>query len=89
MTMKNNILYTRLYASGDFVRVQSAFNGLALYRTSALRNASYKNDGSVVCEHKVLHAGMTNKFGCASWIGYHTKQGDGSVIKQALNSLSR
>ena len=83
--LRNYWRLRRVYASGDFVRVQSAFNGLALYRTSALRNASYKNDGSVICEHNVLHARMTNKFACAPWIGYHLKQGDGSVLKQARN----
>ncbi len=46
---------------GDWLAVQSAFGGLAIYRTSALQHARYVGlspDGRAVCEHVSFHAGI-------------------------------
>lgn len=74
-----------IYGKGEVVRVNSAFNGLALYRTKAMKTGSYINSGSDICEHNVLHASMKNKYTSPSWIGYYSRQGDGSIIKQTVN----
>jgi len=39
----------------DWIEVDSAFGGLALYRASCLRGCFYSSEGREVCEHVVLH----------------------------------
>lgn len=48
----------RIPAEADWIEVESAFGGLAVYRAEVLANASYVglcDDGSEVCEHVTLH----------------------------------
>ncbi len=81
--------YIKLYIIGsskeDLIPVLSVFNGFAIYRTSALQNSTYKNNGNVVCEHNVLHKNMDKLFICHKLLSYQPRQGDGSVIKQVYN----
>ena len=78
----------RVYGgSARFVPVHSAFKGLALYKTRSLAAASYRNDGSAVCEHVVLHAALPNKYASRDWISYQPRQGDGRIFKQIRNAL--
>ncbi len=57
-------VYSRMVnlpAQGDWLPVQSAFGGLAVYRTAALHNARYVGltaAGRPVCEHVAFHAGI-------------------------------
>lgn len=45
----------------EWIEVDSAFGGLAIYRRSILRDAQYRgilNDGSIVCEHVPFHESL-------------------------------
>ncbi len=49
---------------GDWIAVDSAFGGLAVYRRRALENGEYcgvDSDGSDVCEHVALHRSIGTK----------------------------
>lgn len=48
----------------EWIEVQSAFGGLAIYRRSALEKGEYAGldaDGNEVCEHVALHSGISGK----------------------------
>jgi len=52
--------------SGPWMRVDSAFGGLALYRRGLLRGLRYEGltaDGQEVCEHVALHAAIRARGG--------------------------
>lgn len=86
--MQNYINLLSVYSRHlTFTRVGSGFNGIALYKTDSLLRSSYLNDGTPLCEHVVLHAPMKDKYASSEWVGYHARQGDGSVFKQIWNTL--
>ncbi len=85
--LKYVFMYHTFAQPQPLVRVDSAFNGIALYKTDSFVRCSYTNDGSPKCEHCVLHAGMKNKFAATQWITYQSRQGDGSVLKQIWNTF--
>jgi len=61
-----------------FIKVNSAFNGVGIYKINAsLLNASYVNGPSFLCEHTILHYTMnTNRMYISkNWIGYFPLQG--------------
>lgn len=59
--MKRKIIYSRQYhipTDVPLIEVESAFGGLGIYRTDALRNAEYAAhdaSGMITCEHVMLH----------------------------------
>jgi len=56
----------RLPLDADWIEVESAFGGLALYRADALLGARYEGlaaDGGEVCEHVALHAQIRQRGG--------------------------
>jgi len=56
----------RIPASREWIEVDSAFGGLAIYRKAILEGASYSGtdtDGASVCEHVALHAAIRQRHG--------------------------
>jgi hypothetical protein len=59
--MQRKIIYNRQYSiptDGPLIEVESAFGGLGLYKTEALRGATYQprdETGQITCEHATLH----------------------------------
>ncbi|RPF81699.1 MAG: hypothetical protein CBC65_002115 [Rhodothermaceae bacterium TMED105] len=80
-------LYSTYQEENDFVEVESAFNGVAIYKSESLENATYLNDGTIICEHNVLNSSVTKKFASCKWITYQKRQGDGIILKQIWNTM--
>jgi hypothetical protein len=78
-------LYIDTSSRDEFIKVSSAFNGVAIYKTSKLKNATYKTNIATPCEHCTLHENMDKLYISNKWINYQPRQGDGSIFKQLLN----
>ena len=56
----------RIPTNREWIEVDSAFGGLAIYRQAILTGASYRGtdaDGASVCEHVALHASIRQRHG--------------------------
>jgi hypothetical protein len=56
----------RIPTNRDWIEVDSAFGGLAIYRKTILSGASYRGTdaaGASVCEHVALHAAIRERHG--------------------------
>ena len=83
--------YIKLYKITNknkiFSKVSSAFNGVAIYKTSSLKNSSYLSNENNFCEHCSLHETMDNLYIANTWISYQPKQGDGNFVRQLSNIM--
>ena len=78
-------LYKVYNSKDEFVKIGSAFNGVCIYKTDAIRKSSYLNNGEILCEHLIFHKNIENFYAAPNWLMYQAKQGDGSTLKQVLN----
>lgn len=56
----------RIPQSSEWIQVDSAFGGFAIYKRDAILNASYKaidSNNKIICEHVSLHSDITNNGG--------------------------
>ena len=85
--ISNYIKLFKVYNNKDLIKIGSAFNGLCLYKTKALKNSTYLNNGDIVCEHLTFHKNIDNFYAAPNWIYYmnYQKNGGGSVFKQGMN----
>lgn len=65
------------HSNKPFIRVRSAFNGVGLYKMSAIMHASYTDGPDFICEHTNLHYNMKSDrlYISKNWIGYFPLQG--------------
>lgn len=76
----------RVQPDAEWIEVESAFGGLAIYRTKALENVSYAGltpSGEEICEHVSLHQQIREKGGR---IFINPKMLNASVVEHARNA---
>ena len=75
----------------DFFPVDSAFNGLGIYKTRKLIHSSYSNNGKIPCEHCYLHNNLKNLYISKKWVNFQDIEplGDGTISNQVKNILKR
>lgn len=92
----NLFLTTKLYLSlikksnqdNIITPVESAFNGMCVYKTNELKKYTYlKNFDGTYCEHIHINKQMNNLYIANKWISIQKRQGDGNIIKQINNVL--
>lgn len=82
-------VYSRMIkipSHADWIEVESAFGGLAIYRKNMLENVSYVGltpDGKEVCEHVSLHHQIRDKGGR---IYINTRMVNAGAVEHASNS---
>lgn len=77
--------------ANDLFPVKSSFNGCAIYKTKALNNVDYTNNGDISCEHCYLHKNISNLYVAPGWVTYlnFAPLGDGGLINQFKNIMSK